>query len=86
MELMEANIEHYSEVQFTHTLCPDCGRRLYPNIIVSSSDCENLRLLSGFSGCSHFGILDMRLTNFVASLTAVMTDLPRSRSHATYFC
>lgn len=27
---MEAYIRHHSEVQFTHTLCPDCGERLYP--------------------------------------------------------
>jgi len=27
---MEAYIRHHSEAQFTHTLCPDCGEKLYP--------------------------------------------------------
>jgi len=26
---METYIRHHSEVQFTHTVCPDCGERLY---------------------------------------------------------
>lgn len=27
---MEAYIRQHSEAQFTHTLCPDCGEKLYP--------------------------------------------------------
>ncbi len=37
-ETMEAYIHHHSEAQFTHTLCPDCGERLYPGLIRWNKD------------------------------------------------
>jgi DNA-binding NtrC family response regulator len=31
-ELLESYISEHSDIQFSHTLCPDCVKRLYPNI------------------------------------------------------
>ena len=37
-QLLDIYIGEHSDVEFTHSLCPDCARRLYPDIFPDSSD------------------------------------------------
>ena len=38
---IESYIRHHSEAEFTHSICPECSKKLYPGLNGKDSDSEN---------------------------------------------